>query len=116
MSNPPYTFVVDRPSTMVGDTLEASGFRLTREDDTPIIPDSVCATLADSFGRTVYTFNTDIDPVTGRVFLDSINPQDLPRIRAGVHSYAVQYIFADGSKKTYFRGNIDFQKGAPECR
>ena len=114
--NPTYTFIVDRPSTMVGDTLDASGFSLAREDGTPIIPDSVCATLTDSFGRTIYTFNADIDPVTGRVFLDNVNPEDMPRVRAGVNSYAVQYIFEDGYKKTFFRGKINFQEGAPKCR
>ena len=113
---PTYTFVVDRPSIMVGDTLDASGFSLEQEDGTPIIPQSVCATLADSFGRTIYTFDADIDPVTGRVFLDDVNPEDMPRVRAGVNSYAVQYIFENGYKKTFFRGKINFQKGAPKCR
>ena len=45
MSNPPYTFVVDRPSAMVGDTLDASGFSLTREDGQKIIPVFVCAQI-----------------------------------------------------------------------
>ena len=112
---PNYTAVTDLPLQWQGDTLPAMGFQIDYPDATPMIPESVCAVLMNKAGVAVWTYDANIDPVTGRVVLPEITGVDAQNLRSGGHSYAVKYIMAGGYERTYFTGSIQFKAGAPKC-
>lgn len=111
--HPSYTFIYDRPVIYRGDTLDQLTFKVAEDDGTPIIPATVCAQVKDAKGDMVLQHDVTIDPVTGEVKLLQI--EDTRAASVGKHYYDVEYTMADGTKRTYFAGSVEFLEDKSIC-
>src|SRR5699024_3043897 len=115
---PAYTATYDRKTIYQGDTMQPMAVRIDNKDTgEPLIPVAVCVQLRRYTGaRLVYTFETDIDPLTGTVTVAAMLPEETAGVAPGAYVYDVEYTMPDGRVRTYLRGQINIIGDVSRCR
>lgn len=114
--NTTYTAIYDRKAVRRGDSVDGLKVTITnQETGEPVIPDKVCVQLRNSLDKEVYTFETEVNPVTGELFVGPIPAETTKTFSVGKYKYDVQYSFISGRVRTYLSGTIHILEDVSRC-
>lgn len=109
---PAYAVKHDRPPIFRGDTLQPMSVTIT-VDETPLIPDFVCAQVRAAYGTVVYQYEPIIED--GRVILGEIPAEVTSKFKSGTYRYDIEYRMPDGYVRTFVTGNIYIIEDTSRC-
>lgn len=110
--NPKYTIVFPRDVYWAGDTVDGFELKLTYQNtSTPIVPTQVCCQIRNEAGTAVYTYTPTIS-ANGTVTFESV----VAAWGSGMYVFDVEYIMANGAKRTYVTGTLPIKGDVSKCQ